>query len=41
MGRSWTITAKQLKKFVPVNIRVKVGIEDKTLKDLIVVATEQ
>lgn len=39
MGRPWTVTVKQLKKLVPINIRVKVKSEEKTVKDLII-ATE-
>lgn len=37
----WTVTVKQLKKWMPGNIRAKVDTEDKTVEDFTVVATEQ
>lgn len=40
-GSPWPVTVEQLKKLMPLIIRTKVGIKDKTMEDLFVVAIEQ
>ena len=40
-GSPWPVTVKELKKSMPLNIRTMVGIKDKLLEDLTVIAIEQ
>lgn len=40
-GSPWLAIVKQLRKLMSVDIRTKVGIEDKTMEDLTVVTIEQ